>query len=77
MFANKLIEKTPNHCNAKERYQSFIKIKQHKITKTIKIITYQLKTFENPNIVDMKSIITKHPKTLHKLSNTVRQLIRN
>ena len=25
LFANKLIEKTPNHCNAKERYQSFIK----------------------------------------------------
>ena len=28
---------------------------------------------ENPNIVDIKSVITKRPKTSHKLSKTIRQ----
>ena len=28
---------------------------------------------ENPNLVDIKSIIKEHPKTLHKLSKTIRQ----
>ena len=41
--------------------------------KQSKIIIYQPKTFENPNIVDIKSIIIEHPKTSHKLSKTIRQ----
>ena len=35
-------------------------------------MTYQPKIFENPNIVDIKSIITEHPKISHKLSKTIR-----
>ena len=31
------------------------------------------KTFENPNIVNIKSVIIEHPKTSHKLSKTIRQ----
>ena len=49
------------------------KKEKHKIRKTIKIINYQPKTFENPNIADIKSVITEHPKTSHKLSETIRQ----
>ena len=32
-----------------------------------------VKTFENPKIVDVKSVITVHPKASHKLSKTIRQ----
>ena len=59
--------------NAKEHYQSFIRKKNTKSVKQSEIITYQPKTFENPNIVDIKSVITEHPKTSHKLSKTIRQ----
>ena len=38
-----------------------------------KIIIQQPKTFENPNIVDIKSVIIEHPKTSHKLPKTIRQ----
>ena len=31
---------------------------------------YRPKTFKNSNIVDIKLVITDHPKTSHKLSNT-------
>ena len=41
--------------------------------KQSKIITYQPKTFENPNIVDIKSVIAGHPKASHKLSKAVGQ----
>ena len=34
---------------------------------------YQPKTFENPNIVDIKSVTTERPETSHKLSKTKRQ----
>ena len=44
-----------------------IKLKQSKI------ITQQPKAFENPNIVDIKSVITEHPKTSHLLSKTITQ----
>ena len=37
------------------------------------MITYQPRTFQNPNIVDINSIITGNSKTSHKLSKTVRQ----
>ena len=39
-----------------------------------KIITQQRKTFENPNIVDIKSTVTEHSKDLHKSSKTMRQV---
>ena len=61
----------PDPRNAKEHYQSFIRKK--KLVKRLKIITYQPKPFEKPNIVDIKSIITEHPKTSHKFSKTIRQ----
>ena len=73
LFATKLIEKIPDPCNAKEHYQSFISNKNTKLVKQSKIITYQRKTFENSNIVDIKLIITEHPKTSHKLSKTIRR----
>ena len=59
--------------NAKEHYQSFSRQKNRKSVKESEIITYQPKAFENPNIVDIKSVITEHPKTSHKLSNTIRK----
>ena len=37
------------------------------------VITYERKTFENPNLVDVKSVITELPKTSHELSKTIRQ----
>ena len=37
------------------------------------MITYQPKTFGNPNIFDIKSVIAEHPKTLHKLTKALRQ----
>ena len=73
LLANKLIEKIPDPRNSKERYQSLIRQKNTKSVKQSEIITYQPKTFENPNIADIKSIITEHSKTSHKLSNTIRQ----
>ena len=41
--------------NAKEPYQSFIGKKNTKSVKQSKIINQQPKTFENQNIVDIKS----------------------
>ena len=54
LLAKKLIENIPDPCNAKEHYQSFIRNKNTKSVKQTKIITYQPKTFENANIVDIK-----------------------
>ena len=66
---SKQINKTiPDPCNVKDDYESFIK-KTIKSVKQPKIITYQPKTFENRNIADMKSIITEHIRTSHKLFN--------
>ena len=47
--------------------------KNTKSVKQSKMITQQPKAFENPNMVDKKSDITEHSKTLHKLWNTIRQ----
>ena len=50
-------------------------LQKRKNTKSVKqseIITYQPKTFESPNIVHIKLVITEHPKTSHKLSKTLR-----
>ena len=46
---------------------------KHKISKAIKNNYLLTKAFENPNIVDIKLVITEHPKISHKLSNTIRQ----
>ena len=46
---------------------------KHKIGKPSKLITQQSKTLEKPDIADIKSVITEHPKTSHKLSKTIRQ----
>ena len=43
-------------------------------TKQYKIITQEPENFENPNIVDIKSVIIKHPELSHKLSKTIRQV---
>ena len=71
LLTNKLIEKVPDPHNNKEHYQSFIRKKNRKSVKQSDIITYQPKTSENANIVDIKSIITEHPKMSHKLSKTM------
>ena len=60
--ANKLIK---NPRNPKEHYQSFIRKKNRKSVKQSEIITYQPKTFENQNIVDIQSKL--------RLSKTIRQ----
>ena len=56
-----------------EEHQSFLRKKNRKSAKQSDIITYQPKTFENPSIVDVKSVITEHSKNLHKLSKTIRK----
>ena len=73
MFTNELIEKILDSYNAKKYYQSFIRQKNRKSGKQSEIITYQPRTFGNPNIADIASIIREHPNALHKLSKTIRQ----
>ena len=68
LLANKLKEKVHDPHNPKQHYQLFIRRKSRKSVKQSKI-----KTFENPNLVDIKSIITEHTKVSHKLSKTIRQ----
>ena len=43
--------------------------------KQSKIITQEPKTFENPNIIDI-SVIIEDLKTSHKLSSTIRQVVK-
>ena len=71
--ANKLGRNIPDPRNATEHYQSLLIKKNRKSLKQSEIISYQPKTFENPNITDIKSVITEHPNTSHKLSKTIRQ----
>ena len=71
---NELIEKVVPPRNAKEHYQSFIRKKKTKSGKQSKTITQQRNSFENSNIVDIKSVITEHPKTSNKSSKTIRQV---
>ena len=47
--------------------------KSTKLVKWSKITTQQLKTVENPNIVDIKLVVIEHPKTLHKLPKEIWQ----
>ena len=70
LLANKLIEQILDPRDAKEHYQSFIRKKNRKLVKQSEIITYQPKVFDT---VYIKSVITEHPKTSHKLSKTIRQ----
>ena len=75
LLPNNLREKTPDPRNAKEHYQPFLrKKKKRKSVKQSEIITYQTKTFESPNIGDIKLTITEHPKTSLELSKTIRQV---
>ena len=55
----------------KKNYQSLIRKKNTKSVKQSWIITYQQKTFKYSSNVDIKLIITEHPKTSHKLSKTI------
>ena len=58
-------------CNAKNIINHFCEKEKHKISKKIRN-NYQLKTFENPNTVDIKSVITEHQKTSYKFSKIIR-----
>ena len=69
LLTNKWIEKILDRRNAKEHYQSFIKKKNSKSVKQSEVITYQPKSFENSNIVDIKSIISEHPKKVEKVGS--------
>ena len=71
LLANKLIKNIPDLRNAKKHYESFLRKKNRKSVKQLEIISYQQKTFRNPNLVDIKSDIIEHPKTSHKLSKTL------
>ena len=62
-LTTKSIEKIPDPCNAKIHYQSFVRKKNTKSVKQSKIVTYQPKTCESSNIVDVKSVITAHQRT--------------
>ena len=72
LLENKLIEKIPDPRNAKEHCESFLRKKNKKSVKQSEVITYQPKTFENPNIVDIKSVTTDRPKISLKLSKTIK-----
>ena len=53
--------------------ESHLKRKNTKSVKLSKVITQQPKTFQNPNITSIKSVIIEHPRTSHQLSKTMRQ----
>ena len=72
MLENKLIEKIPDPRNVKEHCESFLRKKNKKSVKQSEVITYQPKTFENPNIVAIKSVTTDRPKISLKLSKTIK-----
>ena len=73
LFVTKLIEKTADASNAKEYYKSYLKRKKIKLVKRSKIISQQWKTIENPNNVDIRSVIREHPQTSHNLSKAIKQ----
>ena len=73
LVASKLIEKVRDPLNAKEHYQSSMTKRNRKSVKQSEIITYQPKTFKNPNIVDIKPVVTEYPEPSHKLLKTIRQ----
>ena len=57
----------------KNTINHFLKKKNRKSVKQSEIITYQPKIFVNPNSVDIKSVITEHPKNSHKFSKAIRK----
>ena len=72
-YTQKLIKNIPDPRNSKKNYKSFIIKENRKSVDQSEISTYQRRTFRNPSIVDIKSIITKYIKTLHKLFKSVRE----
>ena len=60
LLANKSIEKISDRRNAKEYYHSFVRKKKEKSVKQSEIIIDQPNTFENINIVDIKSVIIEN-----------------
>ena len=62
LISNKLMKIIPDLCNAKEHYKSFIIKENRKSVKQSEIISYQPRTFQNANTVDINSIITEHSK---------------
>ena len=60
LLANKSIEKISDRRNAKEYYHSFVRQKKEKSVKQSEIIIDQPNTFENINIVDIKSVIIEN-----------------
>ena len=72
MLATKSIEKIHDANNAKECCNSYLKRKNKKFVKQLKIIAQQSKTIEHPNIVDIK-LLQNISKTLHELFKTIRQ----
>ena len=54
LLRNKLIENIPDPHNGKQQYQPFILMKNRKSVQQLKIISYQPRTFQNPEIVDKK-----------------------
>ena len=55
-----------------EHRKSFLKNKNKKLIKRLKLITRQSKNIENSCIIDIISVTIEHPKTFHKLSKTIR-----
>ena len=53
-----------------------MKKKNTKLVNWSKIITQQPKSLENPNIVEIKSVIIEHQKTSRKLSKVTRQAVK-
>ena len=70
LLANELGKSIPDPRNCIEHCKPFI-IKEKKSVKQSEMITYQPRTFQNPDIVDIKLFITEHPKISHKLSKTI------
>ena len=68
LLDNKLIKNITDLRNAKEHYESFLrKTNRKSIYKTTKNNYWSIKTFQNPNITDIKSDIIEHPKASNKL----------
>ena len=53
-----------------------MKKKNTKLVNWSKIITQQPKSLENPNIIEIKSVIIEHQKTSRKLSKVTRQAVK-
>ena len=73
LLVTKLAEKILDLCNAKERYQSFVRNKNIKLVKQSKIITQQPKSVESPNVVGIKLVFIEHLKTSHIIFNIISQ----